>query len=67
MDKTKQYGIQDAGATMAAPGPGPYDPTKEKSLGTPYFQAVQKDLNKRYGKNGTKKNPPYKKGNKIAT
>ena len=47
-------------------GIGPYDPTKEKSIGTPYFKAVQKDLTKRYGKNGLKKNPPYKKGNKIA-
>ena len=46
-------------------GIGPYDPTKEKSIGTPYFKAVQKDLNKRYG--GGRKNPPYKKGNKIAT
>jgi hypothetical protein len=47
-------------------GIGPYDPTKEKSIGSPYFKAIQKDLNKRYGKNGTTKNPPYKKGNKIA-
>jgi hypothetical protein len=47
-------------------GIGPYDPTKEKNLGTPYFKAVQKDLTKRYGSNGLKKNPPYKKGNKIA-
>jgi hypothetical protein len=46
-------------------GIGPYDPTKEKNLGTPYFQAVQKDLNKRYGKG--KKNPPSNPGNKIAT
>lgn len=46
-------------------GIGPYDPTKEKNIGTPYFKAVQKDLNKRYG--GGRKNPPYKKGNKIAT
>ena len=48
-------------------GKGPYDPTKEKSIGTPYFKAVQKDLTKRYGSNGTKKNPPYKKGNKVAS
>jgi hypothetical protein len=56
------------GAPMGQGGPGigPYDPTKEKSIGTPYFKAVQKDLTKRYGSNGTKKNPPYKKGNKIA-
>ena len=47
-------------------GIGPYDPTKEKSIGTPYFKAVQKDLTKRYGGNGLKKNPPSKKGNKIA-
>jgi hypothetical protein len=47
-------------------GIGPYDPTKEKSLGVPYFKAVQKDLTKRYGSNGLKKNPPSKKGNKIA-
>lgn len=48
-------------------GIGPYDPTKEKNLGTPYFKAVQKDLTKRYGPKGTKKNPPYKQGNKIAS
>ena len=48
-------------------GIGPYDPTKEKSIGTPYFKAVQKDLTKRYGKNGLGKNPPSKKGNKIAS
>jgi len=48
-------------------GIGPYDPTKEPSIGTRYFKAVQKDLTKRYGKNGLGKNPPYKKGNKIAT
>jgi hypothetical protein len=48
-------------------GIGPYDPTTEKSLGHRYFKAVQKDLTKRYGKNGTSKNPPYKKGNKVAT
>ena len=47
-------------------GIGPYDPTREKSIGTPYFKAVQKDLTKRYGKNGMRKNPPYKKGNKVA-
>lgn len=45
-------------------GIGPYDPTKEKNLGSPYFKSVQKDLNKRYGR--MKKNPPYKAGNKIA-
>jgi hypothetical protein len=28
-------------------GIGPYDPTKEKNLGSPYFKSVQKDLNKR--------------------
>ena len=56
------------GAPMGQGGPGigPYDPTKEKSLGHKYFGAVQKDLTKRYGSNGLKKNPPYKKGNKIA-
>ena len=48
-------------------GIGPYDPTKEKNLGHKYFKVVQKDLTKRYGKNGTRKNPPYKSGNKIAT
>jgi len=48
-------------------GIGPYDPTKEKSLGTPYFKAVQKDLTKRYGSNGLKKNLPQNKGNKIAS
>jgi hypothetical protein len=48
-------------------GIGPYDPTKEKSLGTPYYKAIQKDLTKRYGKNGMRKNPPSKKWNKIAT
>jgi len=48
-------------------GIGPYDPTKEKSLGHQYFKAVNKDLAKRYGKNGMKKNPPSKRGNKIAT
>jgi hypothetical protein len=55
------------GAPMgqAGAGIGPYDPTKEKSLGHRYFKAVQKDLEKRYG--GGRKNPPYKKGNKIAT
>lgn len=45
-------------------GIGPYDPTKKQSIGSPYFKAVQKDLAKRYG--GNRKNPPYKKGNKIA-
>jgi hypothetical protein len=47
-------------------GIGPYDPTKETNLGHRYFKSVQKDLNKRYGKNGSGKNPPYKKGNKVA-
>ena len=47
-------------------GIGPYDPTKEQNIGTSFFRRVQKDLNKRYGKHGMKKNPPYKKGNKIA-
>ena len=47
-------------------GIGPYDPTREKSLGTPYFKAVQKDLCKRYGKNGMKKNLPSNKCNKVA-
>jgi len=45
-------------------GIGPYNPAREKNK---YFKAVQKDLTKRYGSNGTRKNPPYKKGNKIAT
>ena len=48
---------------QTGPGVGPYDPTKGNR--TEYFKAVQKDLTKRYGNNGTKKNPPYKKGNKI--
>lgn len=48
-------------------GTGPYDPTKEKSVGAQYFKAVQKDLSKRYGNNGSKKNPPHKNGNKIAS
>ena len=54
------------GAPMGQSGAGigPYDPTRKQSIGTPYFQSVQKDLNKRYGKG--KKNPPYKTGNKIA-
>lgn len=46
-------------------GVGPYDPTKEKNLGSEYYKAVQRDLQKRYGTKGTGKNPPYKKGNKI--
>ena len=46
-------------------GVGPYDPTKEKSIGTKYFKAVQKDLSKRYGKNGMKKNPAENRGNKL--
>jgi hypothetical protein len=59
--------IKNAGPMgQGGAGIGPYDPTKEKSIGTPYFKAVQKDLNKRYGKNGLGKNPPYKKGNKVA-
>lgn len=48
-------------------GIGPYNPVTEKSIGHKYFKSVQKDLTKRYGKNGSKKNPPYKSGNKIAT
>ena len=48
-------------------GAGPYNPVTEKSLGHKYFKAVQKDLTKRYGANGLKKNPPSKKGNKVAT
>ena len=48
-------------------GSGPYNPLTEKNLGHQYFKAVNKDLAKRYGKNGTKKNPPYKSGNKIAS
>jgi hypothetical protein len=47
-------------------GIGPYNPEKETSIGSKYFKAVQKDLTKRYGKNGMGKNPPYKKGNKVA-
>lgn len=42
---------------------GPYDPTKPESMTYHYFKAVEKDLQKRFGKG---KNPPYKKGNKIA-
>ena len=57
--------INGAPMGQGGAGIGPYDPTKEKNLGHPYFRAVQKDLTKRYG-NG-KKNPPYKTGNKIAT
>ena len=45
-------------------GKGPYDPNSE-SIGNKYYKAVEKDLQKRYGKNG--KNPPFKKGNKIVT
>lgn len=47
-------------------GIGPYDPTKKESFRANYFKAVQKDLSKRYGPAGMKKNPPSKRGNKIA-
>ena len=47
-------------------GIGPYDPTKKESMRASYFKAVQKDLNKRYGPSGMTKNPPSKRGNKIA-
>ena len=64
----KKYGLKDAGPMgQGGAGIGPYDPTVPQSNRTVYFRAVQKDLTKRYGKNGSKKNPPYKKGNKIVT
>ena len=64
MRKTSLYGLVDAGAAMAAPGAGPYNPVSEKNLGSKYYNAVQKDLTKRYGKNGMKKNPAENRGNK---
>lgn len=59
--------INGAPMGQGGAGVGPYDPTKEKSLGHKYYKAIQKDLTKRYGKNGLGKNPPSKKGNKIAS
>lgn len=55
------------GAPMGQSGAGigPSDPSKEKSAGAAFFKAVEKDLQKRFGKNG--KNPPFKKGNKIVS
>ena len=63
----KKIGLKD-GAPMGQGGAGigPYDPTKKEFFRTPYFKSVQKDLDKRYGKSSMRKNPPYKKGNKIA-
>jgi hypothetical protein len=64
----KKTDLKDAGPMgQAGAGIGPYDPTVPASNRSLYFKAVQKDLSKRYGRNGMKKNPPYKKGNKIAT
>ena len=57
--------ITNAGAAMAPAGAGPYNPVNEQNIGTKYFGRVQKDLNKRYGKNGTKKNPAENRGNKM--
>jgi hypothetical protein len=68
MDYKKIKNMKD-GAPMGQGGAGigPYDPTKKESSRSHYFKLVQKDLTKRYGKNGMSKNPPYKSGNKIAT
>ena len=65
MSNPKGYGVVDAGAAMAPAGAGPYNPVNEENIGTKYFKRVQKDLSKRYGAKGNKKNPPYTKGNKI--
>ena len=56
-----------AGMGQSGAGIGPYNPVNDPNVGEKYYKAVQKDLTKRYGKNGSKKNPPSKRGNKIVT
>ena len=48
-------------------GIGPYNPVTEQNVGHKYFQAVNRDLAKRFGKSGNKKSPSGKRGNKVAT
>lgn len=42
-------------------GVGPYDPTKEKSIGAEYFKRVNADLQKRFGKKNATGNKTVKK------
>jgi len=65
MKNPNVYGLKDAGAAMAPAGAGPYNPVNEENIGTKYFKRVNADLAKRYGKNGTKKNPAENRGNKM--
>lgn len=64
MNKRKTLYDGSGGMGGNGPGVGPYNPVTEQNIGHKYFKAVQKDLEKRYGKKMNKKNPAENRGNK---